>query len=268
MGKLEHHVEKAIEGDKSSLEEVVKGVQGMIYNLALRMLWHPEDAKDVTQEILIKIVTHLTRFEFRSSFKTWAYRVASNELLNYKRKKDRIKISFEDFRKQLLHNQSNHISHTNNAAERNLLIQEAKIGCSNAMLQCLNETSRLVYIIGEILELNSKEGAFILQTSPENFRKILSRARNALHKFLNRNCGIVNPENTCRCYKKVDNAIDQGVIHPDNLLFARNTKNDDFIESIEHIQSEVALYRTNPEYNAPDILLKEIRRIITTTGTT
>ena len=47
-----------------------------IYNLALRMLSHPEDARDASQEILIRIVTRLSQFDFRSKLKTWAYRVS------------------------------------------------------------------------------------------------------------------------------------------------------------------------------------------------
>ena len=74
---LEEMVEQARDGNKAALENVIEQVQGRIYGLAIRMLWHPEDARDATQEILIRIITHLGDFQRQSAFMTWAYRVAA-----------------------------------------------------------------------------------------------------------------------------------------------------------------------------------------------
>ena len=82
---LQPQVEQAQNGDREALEQVVKAIQGKIYGLALRMLWHPEDAKDATQEILIRIITHLGTFRGDSSFMTWVYRVAANALLTIRK---------------------------------------------------------------------------------------------------------------------------------------------------------------------------------------
>jgi RNA polymerase sigma factor (sigma-70 family) len=264
MNKLERLVKQAVEGDKMALEKIVIQIQDLIYNLAIRMLWHPDDAKDATQDILIKVITNLSSFNHKSAFTTWVYRLASNNLINYKKKKLTNRINFDQYELQLNQGFSNSINYTKNIAEQNLLIQEAKIGCSNAMLQCLNEENRLTYIIGEILEFNSKEGAIILDITPENFRKKLSRTRKNLHQFLNNNCGIVNSENKCRCHKKVDTSIKKRFISPNSLLFTRNIKNTNLINSIENIQNEVSLYQSNPDYNAPKNLLKEVKRIVTT----
>jgi RNA polymerase sigma factor (sigma-70 family) len=264
MNSLETSVKKAVAGDKKALEEVVIQIQDLIYNLAIRMLWHPDDAKDATQDILIKVITNLSSFNHKSAFTTWVYRLASNNLINFKKKKNANSINFDQYEQQLNQGFSSSISYTNNKAEQNLLIQEAKIGCSNAMLQCLNEENRLIYTIGEILEFNSKEGAIIFNITPENFRKKLSRTKKSLHEFLKNNCGIINPKNKCRCHKKVDNSINKGFIAPNNLLFTDNIKNTNLINSIENIQNEVSLYQSNPEYNAPKKLLKEVKRIVTT----
>ena len=50
---LEEVVERAQAGDRAVLESVIEEVEGRIYGLAIRMLWHPEDTRDATQEILI-----------------------------------------------------------------------------------------------------------------------------------------------------------------------------------------------------------------------
>ncbi|WP_223148902.1 RNA polymerase sigma factor [Aquimarina sp. RZ0] len=264
MISLNDKVKSAVEGDKKALEEIVIQIQGLIYNLAVRMLWHPDDAKDTTQEILIKVITNLSSFNHKSKFTTWVYRLASNTLINFQNKKLKQQVYFDQYEHQLQQGFSETIAYTTNKAEQNLLIQEAKIGCSNAMLQCLNRESRLTYIIGEILEFNSREGAIICNITPENFRKRLSRSKKSLHNFLHKNCGIINTNNTCRCYKKVDNSIKNKNIQPDNLLFAKDIKNTNLIKSIEYIQNEVDLYRSNPEYDTPDLILKEVRKIVST----
>src|SRR5229473_3311665 len=64
-------VMRARAGDRTALEELIQRHQGWIYNIAVRMLYHPQDAEDATQEILVKVLTRLSSFEGRSSFRTW-----------------------------------------------------------------------------------------------------------------------------------------------------------------------------------------------------
>ena len=78
-------VARARSGSRAALEDLVRRHQGWIYNIAIRMLYHPQDAEDATQEILIKAVTRLLSFEGRSSFRTWLYRIVVNHVLNMKR---------------------------------------------------------------------------------------------------------------------------------------------------------------------------------------
>jgi RNA polymerase sigma factor (sigma-70 family) len=78
-------VRHAIGGDGDALELLVRRHQRWVYNLAVRMLAHPHDAEDATQEIFIKAMTRLSSFEERSSFRTWLYRIAVNHVLYMKR---------------------------------------------------------------------------------------------------------------------------------------------------------------------------------------
>ena len=68
---LETLARQALAGDREALNTLVRALQDDIYRLALRMLWNREDAEDATQEILVRIVTRLSQFEFRSQLKTW-----------------------------------------------------------------------------------------------------------------------------------------------------------------------------------------------------
>ena len=75
---LEDLARQAVGGGRDALDQLVRALQGDIYRLALRMLWNREDAEDATQEILVRTVTRLAQFDFRSTLKTWVYRIAVN----------------------------------------------------------------------------------------------------------------------------------------------------------------------------------------------
>lgn len=170
--KLHILVKKANAGDRKALEKVIHEIKDLVYNLSLKMLLFPEDAEDATQEILIKIVTHLSTFNYESKFTTWVYRVGTNYLINYKGNKSQsFARSFEDYATLVDLGQSPTVKHAKNSGELSLLEEEVKVSCTQGLLLCLKPTDRLVYILSEILDFNGKEGALILDITPENYRK-------------------------------------------------------------------------------------------------
>ena len=79
-------VKKARDGSREALEELILRHQAWVYNIALRMVFEPHDAEEVTQEVLIKAVTRLGSFKGESRFRTWLYRITANHVLNMKRR--------------------------------------------------------------------------------------------------------------------------------------------------------------------------------------
>ena len=74
-------IDEALKGSSKSLEQLIKRHQHYIYNVALKMVLSPFDAEDITQEVLIKVVTKLSQFEGKSDFRTWLYRITFNHFL-------------------------------------------------------------------------------------------------------------------------------------------------------------------------------------------
>jgi RNA polymerase sigma factor (sigma-70 family) len=224
---------------------VVESIKKLVYNLSIKMLWNPDDAKDASQEILIKVITNLSNFKGESSFSTWVYRIATNYLLTHLSKSNKTQtISFDAFSENLaegimVSNRSNE-----NQGEQNLLVQEIKIGCTNGMLQCLDKDTRATYILGDILNFNSIEGANIQNISPEAFRKRLSRAREQLFAFMQANC------------------ISTNRITPKKLLFATNGEDISLLESINRAEDTVKLFQTNPDYEMTEKEVEELKRIL------
>ena len=250
---LEQAVTLARRGDRGSLETVVLSIEKDVYTLALRFLWHPQDAEDATQEILVRVITSLSSFRGESAFKTWVYRIASNTLLTLQRKRmERDTISFEEFGKDLSEGLSGSPYSGDPDAQRALLLEEVKIGCTLDMLLCLDREHRLAYILGEIMELDHTEASQVMGSTKANFRKRLSRARKSVNEFTHAKCGLVNPENACRCAKRVDTAVKLGRVDPSHLMFASSSEIAgrfpevlSHIRAIDHILRAAELYRSH-----------------------
>ncbi len=101
-----------------------------------------------------------------------------------------------------------------------VLIEEAKILCTVAMLLCLTGRQRLVFIMGEVFGVTDSIGAEVLGMTTANFRQVLSRARRDLYSFMAGRCGLINEANSCRCRRKMRGFIEKGYMSADRLRFA------------------------------------------------
>jgi len=70
-----------------SANEIVRTYRKFVYATALRFVENYDDAEDIAQEVFIKALQSLNKFEGKSSFKTWLYRITVNLSINFKRKK-------------------------------------------------------------------------------------------------------------------------------------------------------------------------------------
>jgi RNA polymerase sigma factor (sigma-70 family) len=266
----ERLVQRAIEGDKDSLEKLIRGIQDRIYGLAVRMLWLPADAEDATQEILVKIVTHLANFRQESSFSTWCYRIAANHLLTArKRWAERREMTFEQCEEEIHRGLAYVWPACTPEAERGLMVEEVMIGCMQGLLLCLDRELRITYIIGEIFEVNSREGAEILAITPEAFRKRLSRARSLMRGFMQANCGLINSSNPCECGNQIPYAIKSGLVNYKNPMFTGHPRRDnplpsilEGLEEMSELQRVAVLFRRHPEYSAPDSFVESVQQLI------
>jgi RNA polymerase sigma factor (sigma-70 family) len=258
------------QGDRGALEALIERHRPWIYNVALRMVYLPEDAEDATQEILIKVVTKLGSFEGRSRLRTWLYRIAVNHLLNMRRTRaEEFGWTFEKYGAGLDSAPDLELPDPASVpADVQLLVDEARIGCSTGMLLCLDREQRLVYILGEIFGVTDAVGAELLETSRDAYRQRLSRARRDLHQFMDRKCGLVNAANPCRCAKKTRAFISAGFVDPHHLLFAAAhvthvhevaPKLHDDVNALD--AAYAAVHREHP-FHTPPALAGAIRRLL------
>lgn len=270
--KDEQLIRESLSGNKTSLEKLIYRHQAWIYNIALRMTFYPQDAEDITQEVLIKIITKLSSFRFESSFRTWAYRICVNQVLNMKKTLGELKHAdnFDRYWKNIESTPDNELpAQEHYDVEMKVLVNEVKVSCMSGMLLCLDREQRMVFILGVIFQVSDKVGAEIMDISRDNFRQKLSRARKQILNFMNNKCGLMNRANPCSCEKKTKALIDSGYVNPKKLLF-----NINYVHTVETTAAERSerfdellddrsqkLFRDTPFQDPPDFV-KSLREIL------
>jgi RNA polymerase sigma factor (sigma-70 family) len=261
---------QAKNGDWDSFEQLIRRHQAWIFNIAVRMVRKREEAEDVTQEVLLKILTKLSTFQGKSSFRTWLYRIVVNHVLNLKQRPKEITFSelgklIEQLPDQALPDPSEV------SLPLSVLVEEAKVACTLGMLLCLDQRQRLVFILGEVFGVNSEMGAELMDLSPSNFRQLLTRARRDLYNYMHDKCGLINQSNPCRCARKTRSFIEQGYIDPEHRQFTREHLGQiaevasDRTQELDQLveQQHAVIYREHPFLAAPDQAIR-LRRLIDT----
>ncbi len=242
-------IEKATAGDKESLETVILSVQDLVFNLSLRMLGTFPDAEDAAQDILLKILTHLSSFKGESAFSTWVFRIAINHLKNYQKHVfAKFPLSFEFYGDDINNGNIDDVPDLTQNVEKSILAEELKLSCTNVMLQCLDPESRCIFILGTMFKVDSRIAGDILGVSPEAYRQRLSRIRRKMADFLIEYCGEYG-SGRCRCANRVNYAIQNHRINPAQLDFTSAVPKKiievkEAMENIDVLSQEFAFCKT------------------------
>ena len=168
-----HILVEAARGDIGAFRRIYMYSSDFVYNIAYRVTGNREDAEEATQDVFLKVHKNLKNFHFRSSFKTWIYRITINTAINaYKRKSRHL----------------SHISDCNDAAELGCVEETTRLELDKksseelirSMLETLNPDQRACVVLKDIEGLSYKEIAETLKININTVRSRLKRARGRL----------------------------------------------------------------------------------------
>ena len=261
---LDELARRAADGDREALSALVRALQQPMYRLALRFLGHPQDAQDATQEILIRIVTHLGSFEGRSKLTTWAYTLATRSLLRTKKRFVESAIQGPEQFAAFLDAGLGEVDPTIEEAEYRELCDEVRISCTYGMLLCVPRSQRAAYLLADVIGLTDVEGAEILECSREAFRQRVSRARRTIRHVIDNRCGLLDPANPCRCGRQIASSERAGILRRDRLPLAGHPREEVrvWIEPVAKQLDDVVaigdLYRFD-RFAPPDALWEDLQ---------
>lgn len=271
---------RARAGDTHALEQLLRAIEPLVLNLALRMLGRREDALDATQEVLLRVAMRLDTFRGESRFTTWVYRIAANALTDAQRaKRASRERGFPELASDIEDGIDRSLEETRAVdqvtPEQRVAATELALICTQGMLMALEPGQRLAYVLGEVMNLDGATAADVAGISHDAFRQRLGRARDALRSFVNAHCGLVSDAARCHCDRQLqglpgDNVqwlATRPVSRGQPVPLLQNLTVRQGVQDIRRLQSMVQLWRARPTEAADPgaNLVQRVREQLATT---
>ncbi len=182
-------IEQCRHGDSAAMERLILRYQNRIYNAVLKICANVDDAVELTQETFVKVIENIDKFEARSSFYTWVFRIAVNLTLNHCKRSVRLGLRSLDADdgendrqakaglKELLYDDSSP-EPAEVAANKELCELVVKA------LTKLDDAQRAVIVLRDIEGMNYAQIADVLDIELGTVKSRLSRARNNLREIM------------------------------------------------------------------------------------
>jgi RNA polymerase sigma factor (sigma-70 family) len=187
-----------LDANDMTLRRIMGEYGGIVTALCRRMIRDEEAARDAAQEAWIEITRGLETYRGEAKLSTWIYTVASHAILRHAKKE---KVYTTRFLSGFFHGPQQEIP-DEARQEKDHWVRSMCDKCLTGIVHCLDNQARLAYILRDMAELDYGEIAGICGTDEQNIRKIISRSRAKLNKFLSNECALHNPEGKCRCRMK------------------------------------------------------------------
>lgn len=182
-------IEQCRYGNSAAMERLIRKYHTRIYNVILRMCSDPEDAAELTQDTFVKIIENINKFEGRSGFYTWAFRIAVNLTINHnkrnvklcahsldKNNENRTDKNRQQLKTMLENPDSVNPERVASDKELNELINQA--------IMKLDEPQRAVVVLRDISGMSYADIAEILDIELGTVKSRISRARGNLRDVL------------------------------------------------------------------------------------
>ncbi len=174
---MEYDIKKITNGNEREFNKFIAENYNKFYRFAYYYIGNREDAEDILQESFIKIFYHSSRFNFKSSFLTWCYKIIKNNCIDFKRQKNIFKFA------EPIHKFFNLKEEINNEPDK---LYERKIikESIDKALDKLRPKEKEVFILKHYNSLSIKEISKLTDYTESNIKVLLFRAVNKLKKRL------------------------------------------------------------------------------------
>jgi len=182
-------VERCRRGDSTAMERLILKYQNRIYNVILKICANPDDAAELTQETFVKVIENIDRFQSKSSFYTWAFRIAVNLALNYCQRNAKLglrSLDADDYEYSTNATQALKEFLSDDSSPDPAMVAQNKELCEIAVqsLMKLDDAQRTVIVLRDIEGMNYAAIADVLEINLGTVRSRLSRARNRLREIM------------------------------------------------------------------------------------
>jgi RNA polymerase sigma-70 factor (ECF subfamily) len=176
---------KAQNGNQAAFEQLIYNYDKAVLSIAMKFIRDSDDAKDIYQEVFVRVYRSLKKFEFRSEFSTWLFRITTNVCLTYKsRKKEQFMVPLqEEFEEDNSEFGKVELVSNENSPEEESLSNDLQTFIGNAV-DSLSERQRITFVLKHYEGYKIREIAEMLNCKEGTVKKYLFDAINNLRKKL------------------------------------------------------------------------------------
>jgi len=179
-------VQKAKSGDATAFEMLVHRYDRQVFSMAANYVSNAEDAKDIYQEVFLRVYRALPRFEFRSEFSTWLFRITTNVCLTHrtrKRKHGFAPLGTGEGDDDDVSHRAAAVAREERQTDEQALTNELGNSIDRALTQ-LSGKERMVFTLRHYDGLKVREIAEIMQVTDGAVKKYLFTATRKVRKHL------------------------------------------------------------------------------------
>ena len=240
-----------------------------IYNYALKLTCHPEDAMDVTQETFLKAMKNMDTLISEKALSSWLRTICFREFLNMAKKNEsKYLVDLEDISD--LETVYNHRNFDTNTPEEEVIvadeIQRMQNGCFYAMVRKLSLNQRIAFSLVDMYGMNTAEVAKLLELSENAVKALRHRARFNIDAFFSNHCDLIYEKNPCSCAAWVNFSLSRAENQKQTRkLMERLNYHDADYTFDETVRAKIKyLYANMPEWKPSDDWYKKVKKILET----
>jgi len=183
--KEQELVRRAQSGEEAAFEELIRRHQQRVFGLVTGILRRRDDVEDVVQQVFLKVFISLKRFDHRSAFSTWLYKISVNECWDYLRKRKVRPLTYEADLSEDQVSRLDGVASAENPPEDPAQRAEAR-DLLERMLDKLPEEDRQLLMLKEVEGFSVQELAEMLNLNVNTVKVRLFRSRARLTEVYKR----------------------------------------------------------------------------------
>lgn len=193
-------INRAQTGDRAAFDELLQPMRPPLFSYIYRMVTHRDDAEDLLQEVLVRVLNSLPKFRREAKFKTWLFGIATHVCLDHLRGRHRWRIEAQLVGEQETEADPEALDQLAAMMARpdfRYEIREHVAFCFSCIGRTLPPEEQAALMLREVLGFTAQEAARILELSEPVVRHRLSAARSKMIERYEGLCQLINKTGVC-----------------------------------------------------------------------
>jgi RNA polymerase sigma-70 factor (ECF subfamily) len=193
-------LERARGGDRAALDVLFEPWRKLLIGYIYRMVTHRQDAEDLLQDVLVRVLENIREYRGEAPFKSWLFGIATHVCLDHLRKKKRWRVEAQKIGEEETTADPEALPRLIELTRRpefRFEIREHIAFCFSCIARTLPPQEQAAIMLKEVLGFTNQEAAGILSVSEPVFRHRLAAARGKMIAHYEGLCALINKAGIC-----------------------------------------------------------------------